>query len=598
MTGRCGLLVCENIVREVRKAVEKAGYSDVVVESYASFSHRCRNQRIENKDIAPYVGVFSDGFDRVYLVTCGCMPGLSDDETDGYPFDLLPGGNYGPELFLPTDIIDMYLKNGAYIVLPCYVKRWQKYLSCQGFDQKTARDFFSGAVKKIVLIDTGVNTGADDDVREFAGYLGLPYEIIRAGISHLSLHISELLLKWRVEEEKDRCMKILTESNRKIADYSMSFELIDRFSVIMPEEKVVENIFDLFSMLFSPGQSTYAVFDQGSLQRVVSRQKPDTPAGSFLVKAENYNAEYQLLESEKGFLLPFRYNNQVYGVLRLEDLAFPEYINSYIDIAVIISHICALAIFNARTFRNLEKTVIEREEEIQRRLSAEKAAREANKKLNLLNSITRHDILNQLMVLLGYIEMSLEDVSDPGQLEILGKEKIAAQTIQRQITFTRDYQDVGVKAPVWSSVGTIISKAREAFSFGPVALEDSTGDLMVFADPLFEKVIYTLIDNSLRYGKKLTQIRFSRVKSSGGVKIICEDDGVGVPADVKQKIFNRGYFQHTGFGLYLSREIVSITGFSIEETGEPGTGARFEIHIPEGAFRFSSEDTGSTPPEK
>jgi sensor histidine kinase regulating citrate/malate metabolism len=85
------------------------------------------------------------------------------------------------------------------------------------------------------------------------------------------------------------------------------------------------------------------------------------------------------------------------------------------------------------------------------------------------------------------------------------------------------------------------------------------------------------------------------VKSSEGVEIICEDDGVCVPGNVKQKIFNRGYFQHTGFGLYLSREIVSITGFSIEETGEPGTGARFEIHIPEGAFRFSSEDTGSTP---
>lgn len=199
------------------------------------------------------------------------------------------------------------------------------------------------------------------------------------------------------------------------------------------------------------------------------------------------------------------------------------------------------------------------------------------------------------MVLLGYIEMSLEDVTDPVQHEALEKEKIAAQTIQRQITFTRDYQDVGVKAPVWASVGTIISETKDAFSFGPVTLEDSTGDLKVFADPLFEKVIYTLIDNSLRYGKKLTQIRFSWVKSSDGIKIICEDDGVGVPADVKQKIFNRGYFQHTGFGLYLSREIVSITGFSIEETGEPGKGARFEIRIPEGAYRFSSEDSANSP---
>lgn len=364
MTGMCGLLVCENIVREVRKVVEQAGYSDVVVESYASLIHHCRNQRVQTEDIAPYLGSFSVGTDRVYLITCGCRPGLSDEETGKYPFDFIPGGTYGPELFLPTDMIEMYRKDGAYIVLPCYVRRWQKYLSCQGFDQKTAREFFSGAVKKIVLIDTGVTSGVDGNVREFAGYLGLPYEIVPAGISYLALHISELLLQWRIDEEKDRCIKVLAESSRKIADYSMSFELIDRFSVIMPEEKVIENIFDLFSMLFSPGQSTYAVFDQGSLKRVVSRPGPDAPAGSFVVEVDSYNDDYQLLESGKGFLLPFRYNNQVYGVLRLEDLAFPEYLHSYLEIAVIISHICALAIFNARTFRNLEKTVEEREEEI------------------------------------------------------------------------------------------------------------------------------------------------------------------------------------------------------------------------------------------
>ncbi len=587
MNGRCGLLVCENIVKEVRKVVEEAGYSDVVVEPYSSLSHRCRNQRVEKEDIAPYTTRFSTGFERVYLITCGCRPSLSGDEPATYPFELLSGNVSGAGLFLPADMIDMYIRTGAYLVLPCYARRWRSYLSCQGFNRETARDFFSGAIKKIVLIDTGVHTGADSDVREFAEYLRLPYEILPAGVSSLALHISELLLQWRLEKEKGRCMKILAESSRKLADYSMSFELIDRFSVIMPEEKVIENIFDLFSTLFSPGLSSYAVFDQGLLLKTITRPEPGIPSGSFPVEADNYTADYELLDTKKGFMLPFRYNNQVYGVLRMEDLAFPEYLESYIEVAVIISHICALAIFNARTFRNLEETVEEREEEIARRLSAENSAREANKKLNLLNSITRHDILNQLMVLLGYIEMSLEDISDPGQLEILKKEKAAAQTIQRQITFTRDYQDIGVKAPVWVSVGAIISNVREAFSFGQVTLEDDTGDLMVFADPLFEKVIYTLIDNSLRYGKKLTQIRFSCGTSSDGITLVCADDGVGVAADVKQKIFNRGYYQHTGFGLYLSREILAITGFSIEETGEPGTGARFEIHIPKGSYRIT-----------
>jgi signal transduction histidine kinase len=59
-----------------------------------------------------------------------------------------------------------------------------------------------------------------------------------------------------------------------------------------------------------------------------------------------------------------------------------------------------------------------------------------------------------------------------------------------------------------------------------------------------------------------------------------------VPAGVKEQIFKREYFKNTGFGLYLSREILSITGISIHETGKPGRGARFEIAIPSAAYRM------------
>lgn len=67
-----------------------------------------------------------------------------------------------------------------------------------------------------------------------------------------------------------------------------------------------------------------------------------------------------------------------------------------------------------------------------------------------------------------------------------------------------------------------------------------------------------------------------------------EDDGEGISEEDKRQLFTRGYGRHTGLGLYLSREILSITGMTITETGEPGKGARFEIVVPEGGYRFSS----------
>lgn len=54
----------------------------------------------------------------------------------------------------------------------------------------------------------------------------------------------------------------------------------------------------------------------------------------------------------------------------------------------------------------------------------------------------------------------------------------------------------------------------------------------------------------------------------------------------KEKIFNQGYGKNTGLGLFLSREILALTGMTIRETGTPGKGARFEILVPIGAYRF------------
>ncbi|MCX6699857.1 MAG: ATP-binding protein [Methanomicrobiales archaeon] len=68
--------------------------------------------------------------------------------------------------------------------------------------------------------------------------------------------------------------------------------------------------------------------------------------------------------------------------------------------------------------------------------------------------------------------------------------------------------------------------------------------------------------------------------------IVCEDDGVGVQADEKERIFERGFGKNTGLGLALSREILDITGITIREVGEPGKGARFEMVVPKGAWRM------------
>jgi PAS domain S-box-containing protein len=218
---------------------------------------------------------------------------------------------------------------------------------------------------------------------------------------------------------------------------------------------------------------------------------------------------------------------------------------------------------------------------------AEEALLQANRKLNLLSSITRHDINNQLFSLKAYLELSKEALGDVAKMsQYIMKEERAANAIEHQIAFTKEYQDLGVKAPIWQNVKEGINKALGELPMRDIRVVAEVGNIEVNADPLFEKVFYNLMDNALRYGGPvMTTIWISSQESKKGLVITVEDDGIGILAEDKKRLFERGFGHHTGLGLFLSREILAITGITIMESGEPGKGARFEITVPNVSYR-------------
>ena len=222
------------------------------------------------------------------------------------------------------------------------------------------------------------------------------------------------------------------------------------------------------------------------------------------------------------------------------------------------------------------------------RKQAEEALQQANKKLNLLSSITRHDINNQILALNGFLELLHKKIQNPAFEEYFSRIVQASSGISTMIDFTREYEKIGVAAPVWQKCHTLVDMvSKEATLDKVVVKNDLPSGMEVFADPLITRVCYNLMDNAARYGGSITTIRFSTEERDGNPIIVCEDDGDGVPADEKERIFDRGFGRNTGMGLYLAREILSITGITIRETGKPGKGARFEITVPKGAYRFN-----------
>lgn len=102
----------------------------------------------------------------------------------------------------------------------------------------------------------------------------------------------------------------------------------------------------------------------------------------------------------------------------------------------------------------------------------------------------------------------------------------------------------------------------------------------VYADSLVMELIHNLMDNSFKYGEKITQIRVSVIEAVGGKELIYQDDGVGIDPELRTRLFQKGAGKGTGYGLWLIKRICEMYGWNISEKGEPGKGVRFVMFIP------------------
>lgn|GEM_PF-733503 len=245
---------------------------------------------------------------------------------------------------------------------------------------------------------------------------------------------------------------------------------------------------------------------------------------------------------------------------------------------------------NARIFDPFgQKAVLTISRDIADRKMAEEALRQANKKLNLLNFVTFNDIQNALFVITGYRNLVKEHLHDEKIQGYLQKEEESINKISRSLRFAKSYQDLGIKQPRWQNVNQVFVLAISHLDLSGISRTTPLEGLEIFADPLLETVFFHLADNVLRHGTTATKITFSPCEAPDGLTLIFEDNGKGIPPELKGRIFERASVERNAMGLFLAREILEITGISIVETGVYGEGARFEIRVPKKSYRFSAK---------
>jgi PAS domain S-box-containing protein len=273
---------------------------------------------------------------------------------------------------------------------------------------------------------------------------------------------------------------------------------------------------------------------------------------------------------QKGSVVPLCINNEIYALFIIE------------DVTDLVRQVTAY-----RKMRDIAG------QELAERKKAEDALMIANTKLSLFSDITLLDVKNQIAISQGLVSLIENDYNNrEGIKSTTSRINEQLGNMEKSIDLMREYEKLGMKQPQWYSLEKVILHASLLAQSFKVETDPTIEGLEIFTAPLFEHIIANLLENAQEHGKSNSSIKisFRRDQESGILAI--ESSGIGVPRDRKKAIFMKGYGKKTKLGLYVSREILAMTGITIDETGEEGIGARFELTIPREGYRFVSATGG------
>lgn len=205
---------------------------------------------------------------------------------------------------------------------------------------------------------------------------------------------------------------------------------------------------------------------------------------------------------------------------------------------------------------------------------------------NALTSKLRHDMLNQLTAILGYLELSSDLEEDPVLQDFATKEQNAAEKIREKLIFSRDYQKIGQTEFEWIPLSPLLEEVAGETGCSRHGFVQKLPDIRIFADKMLKQAFTCILENIPEHAPSVTSIAVSFEKTPDGPILSIEDNGPGIPQEHKTRIFDISFGKGQGHGLFLAEKLFRIYGIMISENGNYGSSTRFELRIPEELIRI------------
>lgn len=576
------ILGCHNFHREVDAAIAEEGWADVRT---AAFPARCGRPPVSWDELR---GLLPADCTQVVVLGRACLQGLGEAPAGFPPVRVLPQQQCF-NLVADPCLVNEAIAEGAYLLTPGWLADWRKRIAEMGFTPETAGGFFRDFARKLVLLDTGINPDAGTQLGELALAVGLPAKRIAVGLDHIRMLLKPLILEGRLDRERELRDQAERNHQRELADRISALDLLGQLARAREEADAIAAIKDVFRMLFAPDTVHYLRVEQE-----VPLNDPDVP-GTMLAALAELRSPWAWTPSGRGFMLRIGQDDQRLGLIAVDGFAFPEFRERYLNLALAISGVCALAIDNARTHKQL----VEAERMASLAVLVAGVAHEINTPVGV--GLAAASILEKQTI--GIAERFAGRIMTQSDLTAyLSAAQEEAGLIRRNLerigSLIDAFRQVAVqgKAPekrrfrIGAMLRDILATQGEQLAARNIEVAlDCDEELeieSIAAD--WTSILSNLVANSLQHGfrnRAHGHIAIDVAIAAGHLQVNYADDGLGMTPTARSRIFDPFFTTDMqngmGLGMHLVYNLVTHRfGGSIACVSEPDKGAQFHIEVP------------------
>ena len=222
-----------------------------------------------------------------------------------------------------------------------------------------------------------------------------------------------------------------------------------------------------------------------------------------------------------------------------------------------------------------------------------------------------HDFRSPLTSIRGFLEAMLDGTIPPEMHEhylgvVLNETDRLTKLTNSLLTLNNlNTKGMLLQMTDWN-INDVIRKV--AASFEQVCLRKEirirlilSGEILyVHADEeKIQQVLYNLVDNAIKFSSRQSEIEIETTEKGGKVFVSVRDNGIGIPKDDQNQIWERFYKSDhsrgkdkkgTGLGLSIVREIIRAHGENISLVSTPGAGSKFTFTLKRSGLNDELDD--------